>query len=46
MSKTSHNTYYLYKVSMVHATTVHHSTLMSMHCPHVHYLSAMHLPQG
>ena len=31
---------------MVHAMTVHHPTLMSMSCPHVHYLSTMLLPQG
>jgi len=39
-------TYYLYKVSMVCATTMHCPTLMSMPCPHGHYLSAIHLPQG
>ena len=30
---------------MVYTTTVHHPTLMSMPCPHVHYSSTIYLPQ-
>ena len=41
-----YSTYYLYKVFMVHATTVHCSTLISMPYSHGHYLSTMYLPQG
>jgi len=41
-----YSTYYLYKISMVHATTVHCPTLMSMLYPYSHYLSTMYLPQG
>ena len=41
-----YSTNYLYKVSMVYAMTVHHPTLISMPCPHVHYSSTMLLPQG
>ena len=41
-----YSTYYLYKVSMVCATTIHRPTLISMPCSHVHYSSSMHLPQG
>ena len=41
-----YSTYYLYKVSMVHAITVHRPTLISMPYPYVHYSSSMHLPQG
>ena len=41
-----YSTDYLYKLTLVHAMTVHRSTLMSMPCSHVHYSSTMHLPQG
>jgi len=34
-------TNYLYKLTLVHATTVHCSTLISMPCPHVHYSSTV-----
>ena len=40
-----YSTDYLYKVTLVHATTMYHPTLMSIPCPHVHYSSTMHLPQ-
>ena len=33
-------------LTLVHAMTVHYPTLMSIPCPHSHYLSTMHLPQG
>jgi len=46
MKPQQYSTYYLYKVSMVHTMTVHRPTLMFMFCPHVHYSSFMHLPQG
>ena len=41
-----YSTDYLYKLTLVHAMTVHCPTLMSMPCPHVHYSSTIHLPQG
>ena len=41
-----YSTYYLYKVFMVRAMTMHCPTLMSMPCPHGHYSSTMGLPQG
>ena len=41
-----YSTNYLYKVFMVHAMTVYYPTLMSIPCPHGHYSSTMHLPQG
>jgi len=39
-----YSTDYLYKLTLVHAITVHHPTLMSMPCPHVHYSSTICLP--
>ena len=41
-----YSTNYLYKLSIVYATTVHHPTLMSIPCPHVHYSSFMYLSQS
>jgi len=41
-----YSTDYLYKLTLVHATTVHCPTLISMPCPHAHYSFTMRLSQG
>ena len=40
-----YSTDYLYKVLMVHTTTVHCPILMFMPCPHIYYSFTMHLSQ-